>query len=299
VRGDNANSIYRWAFYYVPLWIVIAFSTLAMLLTWSSLKEKGKQAENVLRMSFCNADSNRLLEKLRRKERERNVLIQCLFYLTAFYMTWVCPTALRVKQSTSGTPTFGLLLCVGIFLPLQGFLNCLVYLRPRFQLYKKRNRGKRSIISYEGLRSIFIEHAGEEEDDFNVAPSGNEDEDFDREKRSSQEGSSTRFLFRGRSNRSGLQSSTGSPPQSRVVRFSQIESQIEDAQAVSRNSSTRNIINGGSSRSSVASAEDKCEESPDRRSKSSSSISIQNGNSINACSSRSSGEEKMEEMSPI
>ena len=180
VRGDNANSIYRWAFYYVPLWIVIAFSTLAMLLTWSSLKEKGKQAENVLRMSFCNADSNRLLEKLRRKERERNVLIQCLFYLTAFYMTWVCPTALRVKQSTSGTPTFGLLLCVGIFLPLQGFLNCLVYLRPRFQLYKKRNRGKRSIISYEGLRSIFIEHAGEEEDDFNVAPSGNEDEDIDR-----------------------------------------------------------------------------------------------------------------------
>ena len=296
VRGDNANSVYRWAFYYIPLWIVIAFSTLAMLLTWSSLKEKGKQAENVLRMSFCNADSNRLLEKLRRKERERNVLIQCLFYLTAFYMTWVCPTALRVKQSTSGTPTFGLLLCVGIFLPLQGFLNCLVYLRPRFQLYKKRNRGKRSIISYDGLRSIFIEHAGEEEDDFNVAPSGNEDEDIDREMRSSQEGSSTRFLFRGRSNRSGLKSSTGSPPQSRVVRFSQIESQIEDAQAVSRNSSTRNILNGGSSRSSV---EEKCEEIPARRSKSSSSSSIQNESSINAFSSRSSGEEKTEEMSPI
>ena len=141
-----------------------------------------------------------------------------------------------------------------------------------------------------------MEHAGEEEDDFNVAPSGNEDEDIDREMRSSQEGSSTRFLFCGRSNRSGLKSSTGSPPQSRVVRFSQIESQIEDAQAVSRNSSTRNILNGGSSRSSV---EEKCEESPARRSKSSSSSSIQNENSINACSSRSSGEEKTEEMSPI
>ena len=61
------------------------------------------------------------------------------------------------------------------------------------ELYKKRNRGKRSIISYDGLRSIFIEHAGEEEDDFNVAPSGNEDEDIDREIRSCQEGSSTRF----------------------------------------------------------------------------------------------------------
>mmetsp|Transcript_16053 Transcript_16053/g.46084 ORF Transcript_16053/g.46084 Transcript_16053/m.46084 type:complete len:490 (-) Transcript_16053:1226-2695(-) len=306
VRGDNANSIYRWAFYYIPLWFVIAFSTLAMLLTWSSLKEKGKQAENVLRTSFCNADSNRLLEKLRRKERERNVMIQCLFYLTAFYMTWVCPTALRVKQSTSGTPSFGLLLCVGFLLPFQGFANCLVYLRPRFQKYKKRNRGRRSIISYDGLKSIFIEQAGEEEDDFNVAPSGNEDEDIDREKRSSQEGGSTRFRFRdsfgamGRSKRSGLQSSTGSPPQSRVVRFSQIESQIEDAQAVSKTSSIRNIMNVGSSRSSVASAEEKCEDSPARRSKTSSgSISVQNGNATNACSSRSTGEEKPEETSPI
>jgi hypothetical protein len=268
-----------------------------MFLTWLSLKEKGKQAENVLRMSFCNADSNRLLVKLRRKERERNVLIQCLFYLTAFYMTWVCPTALRVKQSTSGTPSFGLLLCVGIFLPLQGFFNVLVYLRPRFQQYKKRNRGRRSIISYDGLKSIFIEHAGEEEEDFNVAPSNNDD-DIEREKRSSQ-GSGTPFRFRdsfggiGRSKRSGIQSSTGSPPQSRNVRFSQIESQIEDPRAVSRTSSTPNIINVGSSRSSVASAEEKREENPIQNS------STENGNTVNG-STRSSGEEeKAEECSPI
>ena len=296
-RGDNANSLFRWVFYYVPLWIVIAFSTLAMFLTWLSLKEKGKQAENVLRMSFCNEDSNRLLDKLRRKERERNVLIQCLFYLTAFYMTWVCPTALRVKQSTSGTPSFGLLLCVGIFLPLQGFFNVLVYLRPRFQQYKKRNRGRRSIISYDGLRSIFIEHAGEEEEDFNVAPSNNDD-DIEREKRSSQ-GSGTHFRFRDsfggitRSKRSGFQSSTASPPQSRSVRFSQIESQIEDPQAVRRISSTPNIFNVGSSRSSLVSVEEKREESRNS--------SAENGNAVHVNGSlRSSGEEeKAEECGPI
>jgi len=295
-RGDNANSVYRWAFYYVPLWVVIAFSTFAMLLTWLSLKEKGKQAETVLRTSFCNADSNRLLEKLRRKQRERNVLFQCLFYLTAFYMTWVCPTALRVKQSTSGTPTYGLLLCVGIFLPLQGFFNMLVYLRPRIQKYKKRNRGRRSIISYDGLKSIFVEHAGEEEDDFNVAPSGDDDggdDDIDREKRSFRFRDSFRGL--GKSKRSGLQSSTGSPPQSRIVRFSQIESQVEDAQVVSRTSSTPNIINMGSSRSSVASTEERREESPIRIRNN----SAQNGNVVTAGSSRSSGEEKAEEISPI
>lgn len=120
IRGDNATSIYRWALFYGPLWAVILFSTLAMFMTWCSLKEKGRQAETVLRNSFSHKDGRRLIEKLQRKERERNVLIQCLFFLGAFYLTWVCPTALRVKQSTSGSPSFGLLVCVGIFLPLQG-----------------------------------------------------------------------------------------------------------------------------------------------------------------------------------
>lgn len=120
IRGDNATSVYRWAFFYIPLWIAITVATLAMLMTWYSLKEKGKQAETVLRSSFSFNESRRLIEKMQRKERERNVLFQCLFFLSAFYLTWVCPTALRVKQSTSGGPSFGLLLSVGIFLPFQG-----------------------------------------------------------------------------------------------------------------------------------------------------------------------------------
>ena len=45
----------------------------------------------------------------------------------------------RIYQTTTGKDSFTLLVLMATFFPLQGFFNCLIYLRPRYLKCKSRN----------------------------------------------------------------------------------------------------------------------------------------------------------------
>lgn len=83
--------------------------------------------------------------KARREQYARDmphtveVFHQALFYLGAFYCTHIWSTTNRIVQSfNNGHSVFFLLVMHAFFDPFQGFLNYMVYQRPRFIQMKKK-----------------------------------------------------------------------------------------------------------------------------------------------------------------
>jgi hypothetical protein len=67
------------------------------------------------------------------------VASQCLAYTVAFFLTWIFPSVNRIVQQYTDTNFFGLLLCQGLFEPLQGLFNVLVYRYAFYLRLKTRN----------------------------------------------------------------------------------------------------------------------------------------------------------------
>jgi len=142
-RGNNAW-IYRWAFYYAPLWTTILVSTVMMFLIFSHVRKIEKKTK---KYSF---NSRREIEKKtkkysfhsRRKSQTKytsRVANQAYFFLGAYFITWTPITIVRVTQTFGGKTSFGLTLLASIITPCQGLLNYLVYLRPRFLRCREKN----------------------------------------------------------------------------------------------------------------------------------------------------------------
>lgn len=146
-RGDNALSIYQWAFFYAPLWCAIAFATVAMLLVFlkvHSLEVKSDRFRStryslehgIVSTTTCGGGSV-ILHKP--GERAKKVARQASCYVGAFYLTWIWSTITCILQSVSGKTYFSIVLLTAIFLPFQGFLNFLVYIGPRFERYREQH----------------------------------------------------------------------------------------------------------------------------------------------------------------
>ena len=63
-------------------------------------------------------------------QRHKDVMIQATFYVAAFWLTWLFGSLNRVYQEFGDSP-FAIVFLHALFVPLQGFMNALVYFRPR------------------------------------------------------------------------------------------------------------------------------------------------------------------------
>lgn len=162
-RGANAD-IYRWAFFYGPLWVMILIVTTNVVLIQhyvrsierrgnmhrsasvairaqnaSSLANNGKSPDHSARRSSTwNSGAfsrsfhtpNQTASSLKYTKR---VARQCFWYAAAFYLNWTALTIVRVMQTSSEKAVpFALLLIASMTTPRQGLPNFLVYLGPRF-----------------------------------------------------------------------------------------------------------------------------------------------------------------------
>jgi len=128
-RGNNAN-IYRWAFYYVELWSIIFAISVIMLLVVFSVKR------TEVRASYLHlANGSSMTQQTRR---------QAIYYVSAFYITWVFPTTLRIIQTVGAKVPYAIFLCTVIFLPLQGFWNSILYLKPLYLQHRKAMKKRKS-----------------------------------------------------------------------------------------------------------------------------------------------------------
>lgn len=78
--------------------------------------------------------------------RSTQVFHQALYYLAAFYMTHLFSTVNRILQFTRGGSYYILIVLHSFFDPLQGFLNFLVYRRPRCLRHRKQNMTRKEAL---------------------------------------------------------------------------------------------------------------------------------------------------------
>ena len=213
IRGDYAW-VYRWAFYFAPLWFCLVLSTVTIFLVFQSVQRRERatvlfrhptvsrlQTESQIQSnrptsmgalqndeSFRGSDFLKSPDQLdddnneadgnpkepiertrwqnigeqskvpfskalgayqnwrgrkaqHRQENPRSMEVfhQALFYLGAFYMTHLFSTINRILQQTHGASFYPLIVLHSFFDPLQGFLNFLVYRRPRYLRHRKQN----------------------------------------------------------------------------------------------------------------------------------------------------------------
>jgi len=125
-RGEHAD-IFRWV-HYAIIWSAILAVTVGMYsIYWQVRIQERVQAQQ------WND------ETARRGRKSKKVAIQAGLFVGALYLTWIFTTITRIYQITTGNNNFVLLVLMATFFPLQGFFNCLIYLRPRYLRSRSRN----------------------------------------------------------------------------------------------------------------------------------------------------------------
>jgi hypothetical protein len=69
--------------------------------------------------------------------------VQALLYALAFFITFLFDTVALILRATYTNTTQLLMLCIflaNVFLPLQGFWNAFIYIRPRYLRYRKKQK---------------------------------------------------------------------------------------------------------------------------------------------------------------
>mmetsp|Transcript_37907 Transcript_37907/g.56733 ORF Transcript_37907/g.56733 Transcript_37907/m.56733 type:complete len:337 (+) Transcript_37907:360-1370(+) len=127
--GQNAL-LYRLWFNSVPLWICEIIITVAMLLIFLT----------VYKFEHASAKYSQALAGGESHKQSRRTARQAFLYTFAFYVTWFFTTFRIIEglvhgHNPSGNVTFFL---EALLLPLQGFWNCVIFLRPRYQQLRAR-----------------------------------------------------------------------------------------------------------------------------------------------------------------
>jgi len=71
--------------------------------------------------------------------KSRQIAIQGILYVVAFYITWFFPTLQRITELAVSKNFYVLQFFDTFLLPLQGFLNFGIYIRPRLMKFRKDN----------------------------------------------------------------------------------------------------------------------------------------------------------------
>jgi hypothetical protein len=128
VRGGIAN-YFQWAFYYGPVVVMTTAVTLLMLNVYVGVLKREKKVEKYIYRE--NSE-----EKAKRK-RSKQVAIQGMWYLAPFYLTWVFPITYQLTAAIGNIHVPALSALTGFFIPFQGVLNFIVYIRPRYLRYRR------------------------------------------------------------------------------------------------------------------------------------------------------------------
>jgi hypothetical protein len=155
-RGDGQLAlVLGWLLYYIPVWVCgFGIATVSMTLVYFHVRQTEKASQkysmsmhsNVRRTDFSGSiqgvDATNAAEVVKEKREKlklsQRVAVQGLWYLGAFYITWFWPTVTTIFESV-GIYKYWILVLLAITLPLQGFLNWIIYIRPRLLRYMNKH----------------------------------------------------------------------------------------------------------------------------------------------------------------
>eukprot|EP00985_Skeletonema_marinoi_P014671 scaffold7473_cov141-Skeletonema_marinoi.AAC.11 len=129
----------RMIFLYGPVWLSFIVTSFCMIKIYCEVRAQEAKTKKY-NSSVTSAGRSDLNQ---RTDHSRRFANQAMFYVLSFWITWLFPTCTRVSQFiTGGSSPFVFIALFTIFIPLQGFFNVLVYLRPKYLKFKKRHADK-------------------------------------------------------------------------------------------------------------------------------------------------------------
>lgn len=120
-------------------------SSLPKISSWISFLSK-RHRKKLPRRASTNSTSTVALTTNRKRlyhkaSRSRQIAVQGMLYVCAFYITWLFPTIQRLLELAGHqNKTFVVQFLDSTLLPLQGFFNFIIYIRPRLGAYRKANK---------------------------------------------------------------------------------------------------------------------------------------------------------------
>ena len=128
VRGGIAN-YFQWVFYYGPVFVMIAVVTLLMFNVYAGVLIREKKVEKYIYRENS--------QQAAKRKRSKQVAIQGMWYLAPFFLTWVFPITYQLTAAIGNMHVPALSALTGFFIPFQGVLNFIVYIRPRYLRYRR------------------------------------------------------------------------------------------------------------------------------------------------------------------
>jgi len=150
-----------------PLWASYVAVTAMMIALYKFVATQDKRIHRFRSssVSLGRSVSSSNLNSIQRNEssNSRKLANQSMLYVGVFYIVWIIPTINRIYDQFKLEKPFALPLLTAIVTPSQGFLNYLVYLRPKVLEYL-RQKQKRKSSSTAKIDGEAIEIVIDEED---------------------------------------------------------------------------------------------------------------------------------------
>lgn len=131
---EQGESLYQWAFYYAPLWIVILLVSTLMYWVYASVRNQEKKLLRHLSSSITSTMSSTAM-------MHKKIQTQAAFYVGRFLISWFFPTIFQLVIVIWGIYPWPLLFLTAISVPIQGVLNLITYIRPKFIKFRKTHQG--------------------------------------------------------------------------------------------------------------------------------------------------------------
>ena len=103
---------------------------------------------------------NSMPEGRRQMALHKRVRNQAFMYVGAFYFTWLFPTIFQLVIVIAGKFPYALLLLTAISVPIQGILNLIVFVYPKFVKYRNENPDINMIVAWFQMLHLEVTTAG-------------------------------------------------------------------------------------------------------------------------------------------
>ena len=142
VRGDN-STLYRFAFTLGPKVVTVFFVAPVMFIIYLAMRQ---QEQRTWQFSMRELPNSRLGSRRgpqRKCRLSHRLAVQCYFYVGALYLTYMPALMARLTEVLTDSKPYWVVVMLGVSLPIQGFWNLLVYLRPRYLHARNKHQEQR------------------------------------------------------------------------------------------------------------------------------------------------------------
>jgi hypothetical protein len=106
-------------------------------LSWIIIASSQRNAMNPSNRDEGNTNPRQVRREV---SKSKKIAVQGLLYVGVFYVTWLFPTISRITELIAKKNYFPIQFLDTTLLPLQGFFNFAIYIRPRYLTYRRQNK---------------------------------------------------------------------------------------------------------------------------------------------------------------